>query len=127
MIDVINDTVSKHNMTDILANLLTDSLGDEIKNKCKFIYPLANVYVKKVKAIKKPKFDSAKLNELYKEAPQKEAKIASGSGQDEGAVNLLHKWEKLIVTYGSCVKYMIDPSCEAIHAFVNLFLIIVKI
>jgi len=49
MIDVINDTVSKHNMTDILSNLLTDSIGDEIKNKCKFIYPLANVYVRKVK------------------------------------------------------------------------------
>jgi len=90
MVDVINDTVSKHNMTDILSNLLTDSLGDEIKNKCKFIYPLANVYVKKVKAIKKPKFDSAKLNELYKEAPSKEAHKVQAGG-DDSAVNLLHK------------------------------------
>jgi len=90
MVDVINDTVSKHNMTDILSNLLTDSIGDEIKNKCKFIYPLNNVYVKKVKAIKKPKFDSAKLNELYKEVASKETKVSSG-GADDGAVNLLHK------------------------------------
>jgi len=93
MVDVITDTVSKHNMTDILANLLTDSIGDEIKNKCKFIYPLTNVYVKKVKAIKKPKFDSARLNELYKEAPSKETKVAT-TGNDDGAVNLLHKWEE---------------------------------
>jgi len=98
MIDVINDTVSKHNMTDILSNLLTESIGDEIKNKCKFIYPLANVYVKKVKAIKKPKFDSAKLNELYKEAPSKETKVVA-TGGDDGAVNLLHKWEEVDVTY----------------------------
>jgi len=90
MIDVVNDTVSKHNMTDILSNLLTDSIGDEIKNKCKFIYPLTNVFVRKVKAIKKPKFDSAKLNELYKEAPSKGIKEVTVGGE-EGAVNLLHK------------------------------------
>jgi len=89
MIEVITDTVSKHNMTDVLSNLLTDSIGDDIKNKCKFIYPLNNIYIRKVKTVKKPKFDVVKLNELYKEAPAEKAKQAGG--EDEASKNLLHK------------------------------------
>jgi len=31
MIEVITETVSKHNMTDVLSNLLTDAIGEDIK------------------------------------------------------------------------------------------------
>jgi len=90
MIEVITETISKHTMTDVLSNLLTDSIGDDIKNKCKFIYPLNNVYIKKVKTLKKPKFDAVKLNELYKDAPADKAKNQP-TIEDEASKNLLHK------------------------------------
>jgi len=92
MIDVITETVSKHNMTDVLSHLLTDAIGEDIKNKCKFIYPLNNIYIRKVKTIKKPKFDVVKLNELYKDAPEsKGLKKEGGNAEDEAAKNLLHR------------------------------------
>jgi len=92
MIEVITETISKHNMTDVLSNLLTDAIGEDIKNKCKFIYPLNNIYIRKVKTVKKPKFDAVKLNELYKEAPEsKGVKTAGGATEDEASKNLLHK------------------------------------
>jgi len=63
-----------------------------LKNKCKFIYPLNNIYIRKVKTVKKPKFDAVKLNELYKEAPEsKGVKVAGGANEDEASKNLLHK------------------------------------
>jgi len=91
MIDVITKEVSKANMVDVLGNLITENIGEEIKAQCKFIYPLTNVYIKKVKTIKKPKFDVTKLNELYKDVPQTESKGAKGEtvGDDSGAKNLL--------------------------------------
>jgi len=93
MIDVITEAVSKHNMTDVLSNFLTDNIGEEIKNKCKFIYPLNNVFIRKVKTVKKPKFDVVKLNELYKDAPEAKGKAAKGelSAEDEASRNLLNR------------------------------------
>jgi len=94
MIDVITKEVSKANMVDVLGNLITENIGEEIKTQCRFIYPLTNVYVRKVKTVKKPKFDVAKLNELYKEAPaeQKAAKgEAATGGEDDATKNLLYK------------------------------------
>jgi len=79
-------------MTDVLGNLITDAIGEEIKTKCKFIYPLTNIYIRKVKTVKKPKFDVSKLNELHKDAPEsKIAKKEVAGGADDESKNLLHK------------------------------------
>jgi len=91
MIDVITNEVSKHTMSDVLANLLTDALGEEIKAKCKFIFPLNNIYIRKVKTVKKPKFDTAKLNELYKDVPESKVAKKEGGTEDEASKNLLSK------------------------------------
>jgi len=92
MVEVITNEISKHNMTEVLGNLLTDAIGEEIKNKCKFIYPLSNIYIRKVKTVKKPKFDISKLNELHKDAPEsKLAKKEAAATEDAESKNLLHK------------------------------------
>jgi small subunit ribosomal protein S3Ae len=57
---------------DILLNLLDDrflfsipnSIGSEIEKLCRGIYPLQNVNIRKVKVIKKPKFDGKNSLEL---------------------------------------------------------------
>jgi len=85
-------------MVKVLDNLLTENIGDEIKKACKFIYPLVNVQLRKVKTVKKPKFDVAKLNELYKDAPAGGEKAKAG-GEEEDSKNLLSRWSFEIHIY----------------------------
>lgn len=40
-------------------------MSEEIQKKCESIYPLQNVYIRKVKVLKKPNFDVTKLMELH--------------------------------------------------------------
>lgn len=49
---------------------LSDKLGKEITKECSRIFPLENVLIKKVKVLKKPKFDLTKLMELYTDKPE---------------------------------------------------------
>tara|TARA_B110000503_G_C6932174_1_gene323274 strand:- start:172 stop:375 length:204 start_codon:yes stop_codon:yes gene_type:complete len=58
--------------------MLTDAPGDAITKACGLIYPLSNVVIRKVKMLKKPKLDSIKLNELFKENITTEAKPKRG-------------------------------------------------
>jgi small subunit ribosomal protein S3Ae len=54
---------------------MPESIPHEIEKKCHSIFPLQNVFIRKVKVLKKPKFDVTKLMELYGE----------GAGEDTGA------------------------------------------
>jgi small subunit ribosomal protein S3Ae len=51
-----------------------EAMGAEIEKKCNSIFPLQNVFIRKVKVLKKPRFDLTKLMELY-----------GDSGEDSGA------------------------------------------
>lgn len=42
-----------------------ESISHEIEKACQCIYPLQNVYIRKVKMLKKPKFDLTKLMEMH--------------------------------------------------------------
>lgn len=43
-----------------------NSIGLEIEKVCRGIYPLQNVNIRKVKVLKKPKFDGKMMNETLK-------------------------------------------------------------
>merc|ERR1711865_384255 len=45
--------------------LIPESIGKEVEKACSGIYPLQNVFVRKVKMLKKPKFDLTKLLEVH--------------------------------------------------------------
>jgi small subunit ribosomal protein S3Ae len=48
-----------------------DDIGKRIQKECHKIFPLEdNIMVRKVKILKKPKFDLTKLMELYKDRPE---------------------------------------------------------
>jgi small subunit ribosomal protein S3Ae len=51
--------------------------------ECQKIFPLQNVLVRKVKLLKKPKFDLTKLMELYQEKPELEVKGKKTDGKEE--------------------------------------------
>ena len=42
----------------LLLCSIPDSIGKDIEKKCQSIYPLHDVFIRKVKVLKKPKFDS---------------------------------------------------------------------
>ena len=44
---------------------MPESIGQEIEKRCQSIYPLQNVHIRKVKMLKKPKFDLTKLMEMH--------------------------------------------------------------
>jgi len=44
---------------------MPESIGLEIEKACRSIFPLQNVCIRKVKVLRKPKFDLVKLMELH--------------------------------------------------------------
>lgn len=58
----------------IISFSITDTVGNEIAKQCGKIFPLQSVLIRKVKLLKKPKFDLTKLMELYQEKPEAEVK-----------------------------------------------------
>ncbi|XP_030644088.1 40S ribosomal protein S3a [Chanos chanos] len=63
---------------------IPDSVGKDIEKACQSIYPLHDVYVRKVKMLKKPKFELGKLMELHGEGGTSTT-AAKPSGEDTGA------------------------------------------
>ncbi|KAG5460711.1 MAG: 40S ribosomal protein S3a, partial [Olpidium bornovanus] len=59
-------------------NSIPEAIGRQIEKACQNIYPLQNVYVRKVKILKAPKFDALKLAELHsgETADETGAKVA---------------------------------------------------
>jgi len=65
MVELVSREVSANDMKEIVNKLIPDSIGKDIEKACQGIYPLHDVYVRKVKVLKKPKFDVGKLMELH--------------------------------------------------------------
>jgi small subunit ribosomal protein S3Ae len=53
MVDILTKEAASNTLTNFVKTLLTESLGENIINACKFIYPLTNVLVRKVKMLKR--------------------------------------------------------------------------
>lgn len=94
MIDVLTKEAAANSLNNLVQTLITESIGEAIKKECRFVFPLNNVLVRKVKLIKKPKFDSSKLSEMYSEqkpvAGQEKEKV-EGEVAEEDSKNLLNK------------------------------------
>merc|ERR1712121_429802 len=65
MVDIITREVTTKDLKDVVNKLLPDSMGADIEKACQGIYPLHDCYVRKVKCLKKPKFDVHKLMEMH--------------------------------------------------------------
>lgn len=76
--------------------MLTDAASEAITKACAFVYPLNNILIRKVKMLKKPKLDSTKLNDLFKENIVTESKPKKGGKNvpvvEDESKNLLSKW-----------------------------------
>jgi small subunit ribosomal protein S3Ae len=74
----------------LISCSIGESIGKQIQKECSKIFPVQNVLIKKVKMLKKPKFDLTKLMELYQERPEVERKEKKGGEEKkEEPKNLL--------------------------------------
>ena len=52
-------------LKELVAKFIPESIGREIEKACQGIYPLQNVFIRKAKILKAPKFDITKLMEVH--------------------------------------------------------------
>merc|ERR1712029_187209 len=71
MIDIISLEISSADLKDVVNKLIPDSMSMDITKACQGIYPLHDVHVRKVKVLKRPRFDLNKLMELHGEGSGK--------------------------------------------------------
>jgi len=67
MFEIMKEEANKCDLKELVQKLTSspDSIGLEIEKKCQSIFPLQNVFIRKVKVLKKPKFDITKLMEMH--------------------------------------------------------------
>lgn len=74
MVQIMRDEASKCDLKDLVLKLIPEFMGNEIEKACAGIFPLQNVFIRKVKVLKKPKFDIVKLMELHGDSAEGDKK-----------------------------------------------------
>jgi len=65
MIEIMKQQAEEVDLKGLVTKFIPGAIGKDIKKSCQGIFPLQNVYVRKVKTLKAPKFDSTKFMEMY--------------------------------------------------------------
>merc|ERR1711998_346032 len=65
MTDIMTKEVSSVELIKAVEKFIPEYIGKDIQKACEGIYPLQNVYIRKVKILKAPKFDASKLAEIH--------------------------------------------------------------
>jgi small subunit ribosomal protein S3Ae len=87
MVDVITSEVSKSDLREVFQKLIAESVGKAVEKAAASTFPLQNVYIRKVKILKAPKFDLTRLMELHGEGGEDTGKAVKKV--DEGVVEEL--------------------------------------
>jgi len=65
MTEIMAREATSCDMKELVLKFIPESIGKDIEKACVGIYPLTNVFVRKVKILKAPKFDIGKLMEVH--------------------------------------------------------------
>jgi small subunit ribosomal protein S3Ae len=65
MVEIMQKESSTCDLAELVAKLIPEVIGREIEKATQGIYPLQNVFIRKVKMLRKPKVDLSKLLELH--------------------------------------------------------------
>merc|ERR1711985_102981 len=65
MTDIMTKEVAQCELIKAVEKFVPEFIGRDIRKACEGIYPLQNVFIRKVKILKAPKFDAAKLAEIH--------------------------------------------------------------
>merc|ERR1719253_2066989 len=88
MVEIMINEASKGQLRELVKKLIPEVIGKEIEKQCQGIFPLKDVMIRKVKILKKPKFDITKLMEMHGDAGEDEG-AALGRPEAEDAKNIL--------------------------------------
>jgi len=80
MMEIMQSSIQKSNLKDLVTVLIKGDIGKQIAKECSTkIFPLQDnsCIVRKVKILKKPKFDLTKLMELYIDNPENKKPVAT--------------------------------------------------
>jgi small subunit ribosomal protein S3Ae len=84
MMDIMTKEATTSELKDLVTKFIPEIIGKQIEKECQGIYPLQNVFIRKVKVLKSPKFDPYKLYELHGETPVQQPAAAAVS-EETGA------------------------------------------
>jgi len=87
IVDFLTREAAKLNINELTRFLIVDQFSNKITQECRFIFPLRDVTIRKVKVLKRPKVDAVKLNEMY--SHEKRHTGAIKADEDESAANTL--------------------------------------
>ena len=68
MTKIITKVCKASSLKELVGKVLGNELIDEITKKCKHIFPLESVTIRKVKSIKRPRIDMTQLNAMHVES-----------------------------------------------------------
>jgi len=78
MMEIMQREVSAAELREVVNKLIPDSIAKDIEKACHSIYPLHDVFIRKVKVLRKPKIDLGKLMEMHGDAVTSKAVDESG-------------------------------------------------
>jgi small subunit ribosomal protein S3Ae len=85
MVDIIDREAGNCSLQELVMKFISDSIAKEIENSCQKIYPMHDVNIRKVKILKKPKFDVSRLLEIHGDAggvtTNSEGATVTGTGE----------------------------------------------
>ncbi|KAJ3243755.1 ribosomal 40S subunit protein S1B [Chytriomyces hyalinus] len=79
MFEIMQREVAACDLKELVQKLMPEVIGKAIEKATQGIYPLQNVFVRKVKILKAPKFDLVKLLELHGESASDMGKSVPGA------------------------------------------------
>jgi len=88
MMEILADEAGKVQLRELVKKLIPESIGRRIEKETQGIFPLKDAFVRKVKILKKPKFDITKLMELHGDGGD-DAGVAMVVAENEDAMNTL--------------------------------------
>jgi len=77
MVDIMTRESTTCSLKDLVSKFIPNGIGKQIEKECHGIYPLQNVYIRKVKILKSPKFDAFKLAEIHGDASEAKTEAAA--------------------------------------------------
>merc|ERR1739848_437319 len=92
MVEIMQREASSCELKEFVNKIIPEVIGKEITKATQGIYPLQNVYLRKVKVLKAPKFDLMKLMEVHGDYSEVEAgrprRQRHGGGRGRGGLRL---------------------------------------
>ena len=85
MVEVMQTEASKCDLRELVVKFIPELIGKEIEKHTASIFPLQNVFIRKVKVIKKPKFDLTKLMELHETTTEDKGVAVERPAETEAA------------------------------------------